>query len=100
MTSEPSTLRCSCLILIIAAEVAWVHTFKGDTATVLLQTISSYLDKSRDSYARQATIVNSSGTGKSRMVDELATRIITVPMCLRSDPSSGDPFCLSVLTCS
>ena len=100
MTLEPSTLPWSCLILITAAERAWVHTFKGDTATVLLQTISSYLDKGRGSYARQATIVNSSGTGKSRMVDELATKIITVPMCLRSEPSSGDPFCLSVLACS
>jgi hypothetical protein len=67
---------------------------------VLLQTISSYLDKKKSSYSRQAAIVNSSGTGKSRMVDQLAMQIITVPMCLRSDPSTGDPFCLSVLACS
>jgi hypothetical protein len=33
--------------------------------------------------------VNSSGTGKSRMVDELGKTIITVPMCLRDPQSSG-----------
>lgn len=83
-----------------ATERAWQRAFKGEAAEVLLLTISSYLDKKRDPYSRQATIVNSSGTGKSRMVDQLATRIITVPMCLRPDPNTGDPFCLSILACS
>jgi hypothetical protein len=81
-------------------ERAWQRAFKGDAATVLLETISSYLDNEKDPYSRQATIVNSSGTGKSRMVDQLAKKIITVPVCLRSDPSTGDPFYLSVLPCS
>ncbi|KAI0245004.1 hypothetical protein BJV78DRAFT_1270708, partial [Lactifluus subvellereus] len=48
---------------------AWSSTFKGDAANVLLATISNYLDKQRDPYTRQTSIVNSSGTGKSRMVD-------------------------------
>jgi hypothetical protein len=58
-------------------------------------TISNFLDKERRAYSRQATIVNSSGTGKSRMVDELARQIITVPMCLRPEGSQGYPFCSS-----
>ncbi|KAF8492177.1 hypothetical protein F5888DRAFT_1806903 [Russula emetica] len=74
-----------------AVERAWQRVFRGEAATVLLLTISSYLDKKRDPYSRQATIVNSSGTGKSRMVDQLATKIITVPVCLRPDPSTGYP---------
>ncbi|KAF8492187.1 hypothetical protein F5888DRAFT_1619276, partial [Russula emetica] len=74
-----------------ATERAWQRAFKGEAAAVLLQSISSYLDKKRDAYSRQATIVNSSGTGKSRMVDQLALKIITVPMCLRPDSSTGYP---------
>jgi hypothetical protein len=77
------------LILITATECAWKFTFKGDGANVLLTTISNYLDKQRNPYARHSSIINSSGTGKSRMVDELATKIITVPMCLREDGSQG-----------
>jgi hypothetical protein len=83
-----------------AIEFAWKRAFEGDAATVLLETISSYLDKKKVPYSRQATIVNSSGTGKSRMVDQLAKKIITVPMCFRPDKSTGDPFYLSVLACS
>jgi len=34
------------------------------------------------------------GTGKSRMVDQLARKIITVPMCLCPEESDGDTFLL------
>ena len=68
---------------------AWSSNFKGDAAAVLLATISDYLDKKRECYARLASIVNSSGTGKSRMVDQISTKIITVPMCLREDGTRG-----------
>jgi len=33
--------------------------------------------------------LNSSGTGKSRLVDEVSKSIITVPMCLRPEGSHG-----------
>jgi hypothetical protein len=82
-----------------ATERAWDEAFKGNTAAVLLKTISNFLDKKRQPYSRQATIVNSSGTGKSRMVDELATKIITVPMCLRPEGSQGYPFCSFFFAC-
>jgi hypothetical protein len=55
-------------------------------------TSSDHLQLPRESenpYTRHAPIVNSSGTGKSRMVDELATQIITVPMCLREAGTQG-----------
>ena len=74
---------------ITATLEAWSSNFKGDAAAVLLATISDYLDKKRACYARLASIVNSSGTGKSRMVDQISTKIITVPMCLREDGSRG-----------
>ncbi|KIL59036.1 hypothetical protein M378DRAFT_284568 [Amanita muscaria Koide BX008] len=75
-----------------AAEGAWETDFKGNAAEVLLTTISNSLRKERGNiYARHASIVNSSGTGKSRMVDQMALEIITVPMCLRADGSRGYP---------
>ena len=79
-----------CLSYPVAATVAaWNSDFKGIAADVLLATISDYLDKEKRCYARLTSIVNSSGTGKSRMVDQLSTQIITVPMCLRACGSGG-----------
>jgi len=66
----------------------WKAAFKGQAAKVLLETILVYLVK-ENIYARHANIVHSSGTGKSRMVDELGKTVITVPMCLRDPKSSG-----------
>jgi hypothetical protein len=68
---------------------AWNTTFKGDAATALFNTISDLLNPKVVAYARSTCIINSSGTGKSRMVDELSMSIITLPMCLRSHGSHG-----------
>ncbi|KAF8311127.1 uncharacterized protein EI90DRAFT_3098004 [Cantharellus anzutake] len=67
----------------LATTQAWSGEFKGDLANVLFETIADDLSKDKTPYARLTTIINSSGTGKSRMVDELGKEIITVPMCLR-----------------
>ena len=74
---------------ITATVEAWSSDFKGNAADVLLATISDYLNKDRKYYARLANVVNSSGTGKSRMVDEISRKIISVPMCLRGGGSKG-----------
>ena len=68
---------------------AWNIDFKGDAAKALLNTIRDLLSPMATPYARVTCIINSSGTGKSRMVDEISTRIITVPMCLRPHGSQG-----------
>ena len=79
-----------CLSYSITATIqAWSSDFRGSAADVLLVTISDYLDKERECYARLTSIVNSSGTGKSRMVDEISRKIITVPKCLREYGSGG-----------
>jgi hypothetical protein len=72
-----------------ASVKAWSDQFKGKAAKVLLQTIVNYLAKVRTPYTRHAPIVNSLGTGKLQMVDELATQIITVLMCLREAGTQG-----------
>jgi len=74
-----------------ATKDAWSGKYKGDLADVLRETIADYLSKGRTPYARLTTVVNSSGTGKSRMVDQLGTEIITVPMCLRQGRREGFP---------
>lgn len=74
-----------------ATKLAWDSGFKGDLARVLFDTIADYLSNDRTPYARLTTIVNSSGTGKSRMVDQLGTDIITVPMCLRRKTGGFPP---------
>jgi len=61
---------------------AWDSSFQGNAAAVLLKIIQMYLDRTHETYSRHTSIVNSSGTGKSRMVDENAYEIITIPMCL------------------
>jgi hypothetical protein len=68
---------------------AWNFPFQGCVADALLMTISSYLDRRRSVYARSTSFVNSSGTGKSRAVDEVAKSVIVVPMCLRESGSRG-----------
>lgn len=65
---------------------SWDATFRGNAADVLLMSISTSFDRlSDDVYARFSSIVNSAGTGKSRMVDQVATKVVTIPMCLRGE---------------
>ena len=80
-------LMVDCFIL--AAVDAWDTRYEGNAADVLLATISSSLDFERNVYARHTCIVNSSGTGKSRMVDELSRKVITMPMCFREEGTRG-----------
>ncbi|KAI0258043.1 hypothetical protein BC834DRAFT_975730 [Gloeopeniophorella convolvens] len=70
---------------------SWDLQYRGNATDVLLNIISDYLKTKRTNYAPLASIINSSGTGKSRMVDELAKTIISVPMCLRDKDSTGFP---------
>src|SRR6266852_7737942 len=76
----------------IAIIRGWDAPFKGDTADFLLATIPMYLKEGRRLHAN---IVNSSGTGKSRLVDEVAKKIITVPMCLRENRNRGSMLLFS-----
>lgn len=75
-------------------ENAWEGEFKGAAADRLLETLATYLTAARDTsgHANCSVIVNSLGTGKFCVVDELSKRIITVPMCLRGDGSEGSPL--------
>jgi hypothetical protein len=78
------------LTVFIVVERSWNREFEGPATDVLLQTISTYLtERNKSKSSNCSPIVNSSGTGKSRMVDQLSKRVITVPMCLRGPGSNG-----------
>ena len=69
-------------------EEAWKSPFKVDEASVLRQTMEARSD--RQIYPRQTLLINSSGMGKSRMVEELSTETFTVPICLRNRTKGED----------
>jgi hypothetical protein len=81
----------------IAMIRAWDTPFKGDAADLILAAIPMYLEEGKRLHAN---IVNSSGTGKSRMVDEVAKKIITVPMCLRENGNRGFTLLFSLFVCT
>jgi len=47
--------------------------------------------KSQDAYGRFLSIVQSSGAGKSRMVDELSKEYLVIPINLRPANEQGEP---------
>ncbi|KZV96307.1 hypothetical protein EXIGLDRAFT_431445 [Exidia glandulosa HHB12029] len=67
---------------------AWKTPFRGDMEYVLLQSIRKEYQNSEDSraeYGNTVTILQSSGTGKSRMVDEMRHLVFTLPFNLREN---------------
>ena len=47
------------------------------------------LDRGMKLYANFVPIIQSSGMGKSRLVDETAKLIFTIPFCLRGEDGGG-----------
>ncbi|KAJ3886351.1 hypothetical protein GG344DRAFT_69746 [Lentinula edodes] len=68
---------------------AWNQDYIGSHDKLLLQNMDS--SQSPESYGNVAAIVQSSGFGKSRTVDEIAKQVFTIPMNVRnpSDTSFG-----------
>ena len=72
--------------LVTAVIQSWNATFRGNAADVLLMSISTSAEqRSNGVYARFLGIVNSAGTGKSRMIDQVAKKVVTIPICLRGE---------------
>jgi hypothetical protein len=78
------------LIRAVALVKAWEGTYVGSAHELLLANINKYLNtdfkglSSRKAYWNQVAIVQSSGTGKSRMVHELSKLVFTIPLNLRA----------------
>ena len=69
-----------------AVTAAWQQSYMnpGDMLESVLEQYIA-LDTVDSHYARYVSITQSSGTGKSRMVDELARKVLCIPMSLGSD---------------
>lgn len=75
-----------------AVSTAWKEPYKS-SGDILENVLKKYIvqDTASPHYARYASITQSSGTGKSRMVDELAKKIFCIP-CLSAPTKVGMPL--------
>jgi len=65
-----------------ALESAWRDSYLGNNHRLLFANINA-IPRTEKSYSNQIAIVQSSGTGKSRMVHEQANLVFTIPFNLR-----------------
>jgi hypothetical protein len=63
---------------------SWDIGYVGNADDLLYDHLGSY-PKDEDKYARYTSIVQSSGMGKSRAIDELSKKHLVVPLNLRED---------------
>ncbi|RDB15450.1 hypothetical protein Hypma_004153 [Hypsizygus marmoreus] len=73
-----------------AIEQSWQTKFSGNSEEALWDHITGHFGRS-DIYAHFAAIVQSSGMGKSRTVDELSKTHFTIAMNLRSNDNGFPP---------
>ncbi|KAL6303725.1 hypothetical protein BKA93DRAFT_786438 [Sparassis latifolia] len=77
-----------------ATMAAWYSPYIGNAHVALLDAIKE-MNRTRgdQGYANYVPIIQSSGTGKSRVVDQLASLVFTVPFNVREENvESGHPF--------
>ncbi|TFY71749.1 hypothetical protein EVG20_g1246 [Dentipellis fragilis] len=82
-------------LLMDSTVASWSREFRGDSADLLYKILKSYCEPPRSGpgpYARHAAFVQSSGTGKSRQIDELAKRITCIPINLQERNESSLPY--------
>ncbi|KAG5650692.1 hypothetical protein H0H81_011366 [Sphagnurus paluster] len=74
-----------------AIELSWKCDFVGDAKDALMTHVRRYYEATALYYGRFLPIVQSSGMGKSRLVDELGKTYFTIPINLREGNSKGYP---------
>jgi hypothetical protein len=79
---------------------SWEEAYVGSAADCLWDTLKGYCETGDPlTYARYAAIVQSSGMGKSRMIDELSKKHLVIPVNLRPEGDSGLSSCNSFRLC-
>ena len=83
------------------AQDSWERPFNGSALDVLLEALDNLavagtepsfsIKEPLPIYARVLTCVQSSGTGKSRLFHEAALKVFTLPVCWRTEHSTGYP---------
>jgi hypothetical protein len=82
------------LIVFLATENAWTTQYRGEAPVALWARIKKTM-KQADRYASYLEIVQSSGTGKSRMIEELSKTRLVIPVNLRGSSNAGLSLFLS-----
>jgi hypothetical protein len=82
---EASPLCVSLAHTVPATVQSWSIPYRGNIAQVLYEYMQSH--NNPDLYARILAIVQSSGMGKSRMIDELSKSYFVIPLNLRGGKS-------------
>ncbi|KAF5341557.1 hypothetical protein D9757_014561 [Collybiopsis confluens] len=72
-------------------ERSWDHSYIGQAYLALERHITEYRKNVDNSYAPYCAIVQSTGTGKSRTVDEFSKYHFVVPLNLRKPSAEGFP---------
>src|SRR5262245_4921935 len=84
MLNDIFTLTLSCITL--ATMQSWTIEYVGDASDSLYEHLQYYVDAGGDNiYANYTSIVQSSGMGKSRAVDQLSKTRLVVSLNLRQD---------------
>lgn len=74
-------------------EVSWGHVYLGPAAEALWEHIKNHYNPTSDRvYAPFCSVVQSTGTGKSRTADELGKTQFCIPINLRGAQSPGIVF--------
>lgn len=74
-----------------AVQQSWEREFSGGAAQALWRHIEDHYNRKNErTYAHYAAIVQSSGMGKSRTVDELGKQHFVIPINLRGPHSTGN----------
>ena len=70
---------------------AWNSEYRGDAHKVMLQAVDKVWSREQlEHYSKVLHVTQSSGTGKSKTVDKIATERILFPLCLRE--SLGEKY--------
>ncbi|KAF8329745.1 uncharacterized protein EI90DRAFT_2923766, partial [Cantharellus anzutake] len=76
---------------------AYRSPFIGDAHSTFIQYLQEIDKRARmgggqPTYGKSISVIQSSGTGKSRMLTEVGTHIFTLPICLRNPRDEGYPL--------
>ncbi|KAF9075121.1 hypothetical protein BDP27DRAFT_34021 [Rhodocollybia butyracea] len=85
-------LASSWWIIVQATVNSWKEPFQGDYDVLLVNTLNRMnATRGTTPYANYVPIIQSSGTGKSRTIDEAAHLLFTIPFNVRAPMESGYP---------
>ena len=81
-------------------EKAWGTEYRGEYPRLLLNNIRKMSKHWQpvQPYGKQVAIIQSSGTGKSRMVHELSKLIFTIPFNLRLGEENSGMYDIGILS--